>query len=82
LPVIFSRLGLLMFRGVPMNIGLGSWSLSSSLPASWVANGRADAHMAAKADMASKKMTVFFILITPLIEHLILIQNRFLGERA
>ena len=35
LPVTASRFGVLMLRGVPMNIGLGSWSFSSSLLGSW-----------------------------------------------
>src|SRR4030042_523384 len=81
LPGIFSRLGLLMFRGVPMNIGLGTWSLGSSLPCSWAGTAWAEASMPANADMASTKTTVLFILKAPLSEDPILLQNRVSGER-
>ena len=57
LPVIGPRLALLMLVGVPMNIGLGSFSFNSSLPGSGCAASGVKAR-ANNSEQASVRLVI------------------------
>jgi len=62
LPVIGSRFALLMLVGVPMNIGFGSFSFSSSLPDPGCATSEVIAR-ATNSVQVSARMVIEFLRI-------------------